>query len=168
MSISREVLAKYIVKNCLFIESGSRWGDSSIRAIELGAGEVWTYESDQLFATLAEMHIADVLRDKAKQVKVNHGDSAKWFSYWNGYSPNRAIVVFLDAHTATHSPVLQELEAMKAWEMRPVTILIDDLSCMAGWGIQFVRIMDALGKLGYVNFKKEHGVKPEDILVASK
>lgn len=164
MSISREVLAKYIVKNCLFVESGTRWGDTSVKAIELGAGEVWTYESDQLFATLAEMHIADVLRDKAKQVKVNHGDSAKWFSYWNGYSPNRAIVVFLDAHTATHSPVLQELEAMKAWEMRPVTILVDDMSLMeSAWKIGKGSIMAALGKLGYVSFSMDG-----DILVAKK
>ncbi len=165
MSLPRRVLEKYITRGCLFIEVGARWGDSCIRAIEAGASAAGSCETDPLMATIAQMHCDDLTGEK---VNVECCDSVTYLGY-RGYekSPHHeSDVVFLDAHTATSSPVLQELDAIRTWKSKPRHILIDDLRCMYGWGINAGEVRAKLEEMGYrISF--EDGVEPNDIMVGT-
>lgn len=166
MSISREVLAKYIKPGCTFIETGARWGDSCIRAIEAGAKCAWSCESDRLMATIAQMHCEDVANGK---VVIENLDSVAWLSH-SGIEVLQThdnSVVFLDAHTDRESPIVNELNAIKSWRGKPFAIIIDDLRCMPGWGVDSDFLMQALVHMGY-KVKLEHGVEPFDIMVGTR
>lgn len=163
MTIPRLVLAKYITPGCTFVETGARWGDSCIRAIELGAAAAWTCEADELFATFARMHLRDVVRDE-RRFKVVHSHSIPWLI---SLLLPIDFIVFLDAHTDRGSPVLGELDAIATWANKPRTILIDDMRCMAGWQIDVEAIRYRLTDMGY-QLSFEDGAAPGDILVGTR
>lgn len=163
MTIPRGVLAKYIIPGCTFVETGSRWADSCIRAIELGAAAAWTCEADELFATLARMHLKDVIRNE-ERFTVSHYHSILWLT---NLRPTMETVVFLDAHTDRGSPVLGELAAISNWPNKPSVILIDDMRCMSGWQIDPDVIKSQLEEMGY-QLSFEDGVVPGDILVGTR
>ncbi len=171
MSISREVLSKYVTAGCVFIETGTRRGDTAIKAYELGASQVWTYEIDPEMAATAQSHIEDALRGNHDNVQVIVGDSATLLGH--GFPGDLTkfvdIVVYLDAHTGTHSPVLDELKAIgQRWPVRPHVILIDDMRCMEGWRISHGFIYEAIVGIGDYKMSLEDGVEPKDILAAVK
>lgn len=164
MSISRNVLAKYITPGItVFLESGSRWGDTLIRAIECGAVRAIGCDNDPLYAGLAEAHLNEACRNG--NAHVFNQDSALFLEAEPTH-PGKDIVVFLDAHSPTSSPVLRELQAISEWEHKPRVILIDDIRCMHEWGISIGNIHMRLGEMGYL-LSKEDGIEPGDILVAS-
>jgi len=164
MSISREVLSKYITPGCVFIETGTRWGDTAIKAAELGAGTVHTCEIDPMMAGIAKSHIADAV--PGKKVFVYDIPSTKLLC--NSYPGfESTTVIYLDAHTDASSEVLMELHWIFTWQVKPAVILIDDMRCMQGWGIDVDTLCVKLCEMGYT-LKRENGVAPEDILVAQR
>jgi hypothetical protein len=164
MSLPRKVLEKYITPGCVFIETGTRWGDTCIRAIEAGAKFAHTCETDTLMATIAQMHCDD-LTDEC--VNVQHMDSGAFIGFSGLETSQDKTVVFLDAHTDTSSPVLKELEYIRRWVCPPSAILIDDLRCMHGWGVDLLTLKAKLEAMGYA-VGYEDGVVARDIMVGTR
>lgn len=161
VSISREVLAKYITPGCVFVESGCRWGDACIRAAELGAGAIYTCEIDSQMAAIARHHLADAIKKAHFEV-----DNVESVEFLRENIASRAIV-FLDAHTETYSPILDELKVIAEWKFKPSVILIDDLRCMDAWHVSSKDLLKAVRAVGECEITHEDGVEPNDILVAS-
>lgn len=160
MSISREVLAKYVKPGCTFIETGTRWGTTCVRAFDLGAKHIYTCESDRLIAQIARMMLEDVAPHHAEVFKE---DSV---SYLRGiHFHGVGAIVFLDAHTESHSPILEELGAIATWNGPPSVILIDDMRLMEHWGYSTELIEKKVRSIGNYTFEREAGAFPEDILV---
>lgn len=166
MSISREVLAAYVKPGCTLIETGTRWGDTCIRAIELGASLVYTVEVEAYQANIAELHIGDALRENSKKVTVYNEKSVAFLG--RAFLVGEPLILFLDAHTGVDSPVLEELAVVATWAVKPDYILVDDLRCMSGWGISEKQLRDAISLCGSYMFSYERGVEPNDILVAER
>lgn len=171
MSISREMLAKFVTPGCLFIETGTRWGDTTINAMRLGAGSAFTFEIDRIFAALAEQHIDDALRGQASDVQVFNQASAEGLAFMFDLDPAEESIVFLDAHSDRHSPVLTELEVIRSlWKTKPAIILVDDVRLFRSnhWGISLEQVIEAIDKIGKYEYSFETGAEPEDILVARR
>lgn len=167
MSISREVLAKYVKPGCRFVETGTRWGDTAIRARELGAALVQSCEIDPMMAGIARARVNDVLRDDAANVLISPNASEAWLS-WMQHQKFDPTIVYLDAHAETRSPVLEELSVISKWAFPPEAILIDDMRCMEGWGVKKDDILAKLSAMGFTHISYEPGIVPEDILVANR
>lgn len=156
MSLPRKVLEKYINPSGVFVETGSRWGLTLVRAIECGAIGAYGCEREILYAGIANAILSDVSPDNTN---VENCDSSTFLSC--SFS---ACAVFLDAHTETESPVLEELDLIAKWPNKPDAILIDDLRCMKGWGVLVDRLQGKLLDMGY-RVGYEDGVEPRDIMV---
>ena len=163
MSISREVLSKYITKGCTFIETGTRWGTTCVRAFDLGANPIYTCERDPLMSNIAQLHLRDI---DALAFTVTEEESPNFLE--GMYFYGGGSVVYLDAHTEFHSPILQELKEIAKWENTPSVILIDDLRCMEWWGVKYEQIIEAIEKIGKYKIGREDGVVEGDILVATR
>jgi hypothetical protein len=161
MSLPREVLAKYLKPGMRFIETGTRWGDTCIEAIRLGAFQVWSCEADKLMSLLAYEHVMD--HAHGTPVSIEHSQSTTFLRGLNWMTSVDSLV-YLDAHTEKHSPVLEELGAIQSWPLPPKVILIDDLRCMKDWGVEIEQLMNVLSYMGYLRLF-ENGVEPNDILV---
>ena len=162
MSISREVLAKYIKPGDVFVETGTKWGDTTIKAIELLARSVWTCEVDPLQYGMATAHLRDALARCGRPVHTWHLDSE---TFLKGIALS-GDVVFLDAHSDFGSPVIYELSAIRdTWAVKPRVILIDDLRLMEShWKIPLTAVRESLTGMGYaIDF--EDGVEKADIMV---
>ena len=161
MSLPRKVLEKYVKDGCAFIETGSRWGDTLIRAMETGGAYcAFGCEVDGLYAGVAKMHVADY----SNKISVDHQDSVTWLRGFVERKGNVGSVVFLDAHTETRTPVISELNVIHSWEVRPRAILIDDIKLMEGWGVDYTLLFKMLMDMGY-RVHYEDGARPEDIMV---
>lgn len=166
MSISREVLAKFIRPGCTFLESGSRWGTTLIRAADCGAAHLWGCEWDGLLYGITNAMLEEVLAHSNASLSGFSLDNAEY--WWRGMSGwGNDAAVFLDAHSETSSPILKELAAIASWgNSKPRVILIDDMRCMEGWGIQRQQVLDAIAKIGDYRISYEDGAVPADILAA--
>lgn len=164
MSISREVLAKYIAKGDLFIETGTRWGDTLIKAIELGAARAFSCESDIDMLRPAIEHCKDALAREAAEWDITCSNSVLFLQ--DKVVPKQRSVVFLDAHTESYSPLVDELKAIARWEHKPKVILIDDLRCMDAWKVNSKDLLKAVRAIGQCDIGYEDGVVEKDILVA--
>lgn len=161
MSLPRATLAKYISPGCRFVETGTRWGDTCIRAAELGAAVVFSCESDGIMAAIAQEHIADQRLEDTECVVI-HCDSVDFLSK----RICAADVIFLDAHTASNSPVIKELNAIACWVNKPRVILIDDMRLMGGWGIYQGDLRLHLEHMGY-DVSYDRGIEENDVMVGT-
>jgi len=168
MSIPRETLAKYITPRCRFVETGTRWGDTCIRAVELGAGSVMSCESDWIFYALAQQHIEDALRERAIHVHLFYETSEEFLADGVFLRVTTPVVLLLDAHTESHSPVLTELHLLERGKA-PSVILIDDMRLFRDgtWRITEQQVIDAVKRVdpNYV-ISYDLGYQADDILVA--
>lgn len=173
MTIKLETLAKYITPGCVFVESGTRWADTSINAIRLGASKAITVEHDSLMATMARLHANDAIpriEPATHPVDIFCMDSVEMLSanwLWH-FLKHSDVVVFLDAHTDRRSPLLEELDAMASWPVKPLYILADDRRCWKGWGVDEAKVMRAIQRIGNYMTSYDDGVVKDDILVALK
>jgi len=170
MTISREVLGKYLKPGMSFIETGTRWGDGCVRAADLGAAEIYTCESDFLMKGLADAHMRDtILRAK---YSVYCLDSPKFLREVSSRKASGNCVVALDAHDSNQSPLLEELEAIQEWQnehgvaWKPKVILIDDMCSMEYWHIDFEDIHNRLQAIGDHDGIWEDGRRERDIYAA--
>lgn len=166
MSVSREVLSKYITPGCAFMESGSRWGLTLLTAASCGATKLFGCEADKLIQGIADVILEEALANT--NASLVHFECQRAGDFWvglDGWGEN--AVLFLDAHTESHSPIMKELEAISKWEYKPRVILIDDVRCWESWGINNPGVVaDALRKIGIYDIKFEDGVVPGDVMVA--
>lgn len=164
MSLPREILAKYMTTHChLFIETGTKWGDTAIRAAELGADKVITIEGDSEMFQIAHDHVKDAA--PWADIEVRYGDSAPQLRKLDRdvFAAGR-VIVFLDAHTESESFVHEELDAIFSWNYLPDVILIDDISLMRAWSVNPLDLETRLLERGYkISYENGRGVS--DILV---
>lgn len=161
MSIPRGVLEKYIKAGDVFVETGTKWGDTVIRAVELGAKVAWTCEVDTLQYAMARLHLQDALAASGAVVRIKNSFSVDFLAH----EVYGADVVYLDAHTEKVSPVIGELSAIFKWEQKPRVILVDDIGLMEScWGVPVESIRASLKEAGYaISF--EDGACKGDIMV---
>lgn len=166
MSISRQTLAKFIKPGqTTFIETGTRWGDTVIKAVELGAVEAISCEIDELFFALAKMHVSDAVPKDMDRVLLERSDSVSFLRKLKRRGPK---TVFLDAHKERYSPLLDELLALNEWGTeKPDVILIDDLRLFGDWHIDRSQLVRHLGTMGYAVGYTD-GTAPKDIMVGTK
>lgn len=174
MSISREVLAKFVTPGCEFIETGTRWGTTAIRAIDLGARTYFGVEVDWRYAypardMLCEVFARMIERDEL-MVNMTCAESRYFLPHLSTTYDLSTAVVFLDAHTDMQCPVLAELAAIKGWSPEPAAILVDDVRLFRSnhWGITLEQVIEAIDKIGKYEYSFETGAEPEDILVAKR
>jgi hypothetical protein len=164
MSLPRKVLAKYIKPGITsFRECGSRWGDTLARAMEEGAGDARGCEADSVLASLGFIHAKELC--PSGYAVVHHLCSAAFLKS-EATAKGKEILLFLDAHTETRSTVLEELDIVSRWDVKPYAILIDDIRCMKGWGIDPSKLAGILVDMGY-KVSYEDGVEPNDIMVGT-
>ena len=163
MSISREVLAKYIKPEDVFIETGTKWGGTVIKAIELGAELAFSCELDEKQYDMASKHLADAL--PGSEWALFNESSTSFLHRFATEVMLGGCVVYLDAHTEDKSPVIQELAVINKWRTKPRVILIDDLRLMEShWKIPLTAVRESLTGMGYaIDF--EDGVEKADIMV---
>src|SRR3990167_6467702 len=174
MSISRDVLQKYVKPGTTFVETGTRWGTTALRAIDCGARIYVGCESDWRFAFSAKEMLCEVfarlLERREIKITVVHCESKNLLSYATQFFKDRTsdekMMVFLDAHTDSHSPILDELAAIKGWNPEPDLLLVDDVRLFRSgqWGITLEQVIDSIDRIGRYEYGCENGYRSEDIL----
>lgn len=166
--IGRGTLAKYVRPGDIFVETGTRDGDTVAVALELGAREVWTVENQEpLWKACLERFGRD------PRVKLHLGDSAEVLekTILPGID-GRPAVFWIDAHTSgKRSPILEELQALSRRPVPGRTLLMDDVRCYRrrDWGVSLGEVVDAILRVdpGFTLWT-EHGYEPHDVLIAGK
>ena len=164
MTISKETLAKYLKPGDIFYETGTRWGDTVIKAFELQVREVHSCENNLEQYKMAVAHVEDAAPRYKGLWSIECMDSVSFLAFRTAETQNN-VVVFLDAHSDTASPVVEEVDILLRWAVLPKTILIDDLRCMEAWKVNLRKLEQKLSDAGYL-IHYEDGVIPKDILVA--
>lgn len=131
VSLSIERLREWISPNdTLFVETGSRWGDTTINALKAGASFVCTAESDELFRPLCEVHVKEAMGwdDCTLRQRIFFAnDSVGMLTFAKDFiDMGKRLVVFLDAHTDSYSPLLKELIEIAKWPKAPDVLIVDD------------------------------------------
>jgi hypothetical protein len=169
MPASKEIFQKYL--NPLFIETGTWHGDGVQQALDAGFKNVVSFELS------TELHYLCSKRFEGNfDVTLFQGDSAEELPKFIKHITT-PITFWLDGHFSggdtamgkQNTPLLEELEAIKAHPIKTHTILIDDLR---GWyketqGFDTLDLMKKILEISpnYV-FTLEDGYVPNDILVA--
>lgn len=161
--IVRGTFAKYIRPGSVFIETGTREGDSCAIALELGAKEIWSTEHKQ------DRHEGAKKRFAGKpNVHLQFGNSPDCLGTIMGHVKGPAVF-WIDAHSGTESPILQELDIIRNHPIKTHTILVDDVRLLknGSWKISLGTVVDRLILINpqYV-LSFEDGYVPGDILVA--
>jgi len=164
MTVTIDILKELIKPESYFIETGTRWGDTALKAAELGAW-VWTIEIDRKMADIAKAHIKD--SRFGERVDVIEGNSADILTLFS--EKLKHFIILLDAHSDTESPILKELEEIAYFTYKSNTIIIDDIRVFkAGhWGITLDQILYRLKEINSdYQITYERGVEEGDVLVA--
>ena len=166
MTISRDVLGKYLRPGDVFYETGTRWGDTMIKAAELKASSIHSCELDRRQYEMASAHIDDAIPPGKGVWSIENMNSLSFLRLRKDQIDKNAVV-FLDAHTDTYSPVMQETTILLGWNVPPRIILIDDIRCMKTWEVDVNVMVRKMTKAGYT-IHYDDGVVPNDILVATR
>lgn len=167
---SAGLFAKY--PNTYFIESGSCEGDGIQKALAAGFPIIYSIE-------LAPHFYQHCLRLFKGQPKVNlyQGDSTEVLPLIL-QQIDAPATFWLDGHYswgntargATNSPILKELESIKAHPIKTHTILIDDVRQFGTVEFDFIELDEIVQKILEINpnytISFEDGHVPNDILVA--
>lgn len=159
----RGVLAKFLRRGDVFVETGTRWGDTVALAIELGARKVYSCESNP---------------DRLARAKSRIGPEAGASLFHERSRPflerllptlEDGAVFWLDAHTGTECSVVGELEVLKRHADRVRVLLVDDMAHFRNgtWGISAGTVFDLVSAVNprFV-VSLEDGYHPYDILAA--
>jgi hypothetical protein len=175
VSIARFILENYILplpRGTVFIESGARWGDTVIKAVELGAKYATSCEIDILQHAMAWVHVNDALPNNPRW-SVQQASSPRWLREHSlaCYRNEPDLVIFLDAHAERQSPLLDELKAIAECGREPLaglTLLIDDVRIIksGAWGFGMAEVFAAISEIGPCEVSYDVGVEKDDILVA--
>jgi len=106
MPITREILCKYVSDN--FVETGTASGKCSIRALKIGFKKVWTVEKREDRIKMCNKNFNGI-----KNINFYTGDSRDFLRKVVGQIDG-SVTYWLDAHTNTWSPLLEELSIIKA------------------------------------------------------
>ncbi len=167
---SREIFAKY--PNASFIESGSCEGAGVQNALDAGFQNIYSIELAPHFY----QHCCRRFRSNPN-VKLYQGDSTHVLpvilkqidapaTFWldGHYSWGKT------ARGATNSPILAELESIRAHHIKTHTILIDDVRQFGTIEFDFIELDEIIQKILQINpnytISFEDGLIPKDVLIA--
>lgn len=157
--------------NRVFVETGSSWGIGIERALHARFDSIYSIEvGEDLFK-----HCVKQFADHP-EVHLFHGDSGRLL-YDIIKHVDEPITFWLDAHTdetvpawRKHSPVMEELEAIKRHPIKTHMILIDDVRLFGTLLFDFVTLAEIVNKILEINPNYEitytNGYITNDILVA--
>ena len=157
--------------NKVFVETGSSWGIGIDMALNAGFKTIYSIEfSKDLFNHCAKRF------ESRPEVILFWGDSGPLL-YDIIKEIDEPITFWLDAHTAEngpewpkHSPIMEELEAIKRHPIKTHTILIDDVRLFGTELFDYVILPEITNKILEINPDYEisytAGYQPNDVLVA--
>jgi len=119
LTLPLELLNKF--KCNYFVETGTFHGEGVHKAISVGFANIYSIES---YAPLYQECVKRYAY--IPNVKIFFGDSAIFLTKMIT-NINEKITFWLDAHSNTTSPILQELYQIKKHPIKEHTILIDDV-----------------------------------------
>lgn len=161
--IVRGTLARYLRRDQPFIETGTREGNTLAWAVELGAHPAYSVEVVPERFRKAKARFA-----KLPGVEVVEGDSVGFLKKVLK-KISVSAVFWLDAHTKTECPILEELDVIASHQVKTHTIMIDDLRCFSDrrWKVSLTEVVAAVLRVN-PNYRltTEDGYVPGDILVA--
>lgn len=158
----RGVLAKFLRPGDVFVETGTRWGDTVALALELGASQVYSCESNP---------------DRLAQAtqRLGRDPRAHFYAERSGPFLKRLLpalgtaVFWLDAHTGSECAVVEELAILKSHPDRVRVLLVDDMAHFrkGTWGVSAGQVLDLVSAVNprFV-ISLEDGFHPYDILAA--
>lgn len=169
-SATTDVFKRFLTDN--FVETGSYTGVSIDQAKAAGYKEIYSVElSDKYYKHCRKRFGAD------PHIHLYHGDSATMMPFMIKDITSRCTF-WLDGHFSdgdtakgnTYTPLIGELEAIKAHPIKTHTILIDDIRLLNTFWMDNIRLMDLVNMLLSINpnyvVTFEDGYAPNDILVA--
>jgi hypothetical protein len=180
MSISKKTLSKYLKEGDVFIETGTRFGDTVQKAVELGASHSCSIEIDNRLYEIACERLKEFVGNTnnfpgkfTPHVSLINRNSVEGLNTLPDIllvNVDVDIVVFLDAHSDQYSPVLEELKTISGFIPMPKFILIDDMRVFrAGhWDVTEDEILEAIENIGGYEISYDDGVEERDILVAKR
>jgi len=119
MPLNREILQPY--KKKIFVETGTRFGEGVQLALDVGFEKIYSIEiNDDYFKRSSER-----FRNNEK-VNLIKGDSREEFSKILRQIQEPATI-WLDAHTPSNAPIMEELKALQQHPIKNHIILIDDV-----------------------------------------
>lgn len=160
-TLSIQILEKY--KKDIFVETGSFHGGGIHKAMALSIPEIYSIDSYEFYYnSCMEVY------GESKPVHLYLGNSGK-ILYNIIKDINQEILFWLDAHSETDTPILDELDQISRHSIKTHTIMIDDYRL---FGTDFkVRPIDLVEKIYSIN--KDYNIIfenslycDEDILVA--
>jgi len=172
MTISKEVLSKFVEKGNIFIETGTWQGFTTALAFKIGFKKIFTIE-------LSNKYYQDALKkfSKIKNIVCINGDSIDILPMLLK-NINEKVVFWLDGHYSGEGtakgvfevPLFQELDAISKHQIKNHTILIDVVRLMNSSDWKNISIEDIKNKILQINpeyqFYFEDGHVKNDILVA--
>ncbi len=161
--------------NRCFVETGTYYGSSVQKALDVGFSEVRTIENDiNNFQYCVE-------RFKGLgQVKVYYGDSSQYL-WVLIHDINEPVTFWLDAHIyppradgGKNCPLMEELEQIRLHPIKTHTILIDDMHCCGTESFDYLTKADIIKKVLEINPNYEisfvpggdQGEYPVNVMVA--
>lgn len=175
-------LEKQNLKDFVFVETGTYFGDSAIAASALGFKKVYTIELQMYLYEQAKQKLADQI--DSGRVEIILGDSKEKLSHILDNHPNDRFVFWLDAHidggnyrpgitpNIEACPLYSELQTISRHSRKDHIIIIDDLRIIGteGWGVGvnkegLIERIITINSSYIIHF--ENGVKIDDIMVAS-
>ena len=136
MPITKPVLEKYVSEN--FVETGTASGRASMRALKVGFKKIWTVEKNTNRIKMCKKRF-----DGIKNINFYTGDSREFLRKVIKQI-NGSITYWLDAHTNTWSPLLEELDIIKENMNEVPIILIDDVSLFGAYRITKKQVKNKL------------------------
>lgn len=144
MTITKELLAKYVPHSNIFVETGTFKGHTTQKAIELGFKKVYTCElQERLYNVSKERLKEEIEKNNVELFLCSSVD------FLNKIMPTikEPAGIFLDAHidggnktsetpNVHPCPLYEELSAIDKSPIKEHTIIVDDLRLLgkSGWG----------------------------------
>lgn len=159
ITLPLDLLKKY--KCNYFVETGTFRGDGVQKAIEAGFPNIYSIEENMFLFNSCRQRFAH-----NNTVHITFGSSSLYLykMIWN--IPDK-ITFWLDAHTETSTPILDELQQIGKHDLKEHTILIDDVRLFGDDRyFKYVNINTVIDSVLRIN--KKYKVEFEDSLYAPR
>ena len=166
-------LSKYL--NPIYIETGTLYGNSAIKAVEAGFEKIYTIEIHTKYFKISKNNLTPYIEEG--KVVLILGDSKEVLPIILE-KINKKITIFLDAHWHRQrkgmdcAPLYKELEILKLYPEFLDTIMIDDKRMLGrkSWGktIEYDKVIQILKEINSsFNITYEKGIVEDDIIAAT-
>ena len=121
-------------KKNVYLETGFLFGESAKAALEIGFTKVISIEINNKYVEKAKINFKNYIDEN--KLEIIKGDSASVLENVLVANKMDVSVIFLDAHDGPNNPLMKELNIIKKFYQKDITIIIDD----------FAKIKNSYGK----------------------